>query len=128
VFEAVHMRDVRMVERREQLRLAFEADQPVLVGRQGGRQHLDRDAATEPGVGRPIDLSHAAFAELGGNLVGPQTETWRKSHLSLRELPVVGPTISHLARIIGHLVTAQVWSSWTAPSGRRCPRRLRNER
>ena len=39
------------------------------ISGQRWRQDLDRDLAFEPGVGRPIDLAHAAFADLGGDLV-----------------------------------------------------------
>ena len=36
------------------------------------RQDLDRDVAIEPRVARPIDLTHAAVADLGGDFVGAE--------------------------------------------------------
>ena len=62
-------RDVRMVELGEQLRLALEPRQPLRVLCERRRQHLDRHLALEPGVGRPVDLPHSAFANFGGDLV-----------------------------------------------------------
>jgi hypothetical protein len=64
IFEAVDAADVRMIERRENLRLAPEACEPIRVIRKGRRQHLDRDVAIELGVVRAIHLAHTADAEL----------------------------------------------------------------
>jgi len=44
---------------------------PVL-GECGG-QDLDRQLALDLGFGRPLDLAHAAFAQLGGNLGGAES-------------------------------------------------------
>ena len=63
------VRDVRMVECRDRARLAFEPPQPVAVGREGGRQDLDRNAAPEPRIARPIDLAHPACAEQADDFI-----------------------------------------------------------
>ncbi len=60
--------DVGMVQGGEHLGLALEAGEPLGVLGEGGRQHLDRHLATELGVLGAVDLSHAAFTELGGDL------------------------------------------------------------
>ena len=70
-----------MVELREQLRFALEARQALLVRGERRRQDLDRDVAPELGVGRPVDLAHAALAQLGGDLVGAEAGA---DHLALR--------------------------------------------
>ena len=67
--EAVDLGDVRVVQLREELRLAFESCQPFFVFRERRRQHLDRHLALEPGVRGAPDLAHATLAELGRDLV-----------------------------------------------------------
>ena len=44
------------------------------------RQNLDRDVALELRVARAIDLAHAAGAEGGEDLVGPETSTGTEGH------------------------------------------------
>ena len=61
-----------MVELGEELRLALEAREALPVLGEGRGQDLDRDVALELGVGRAVDLAHAALAELGGDLVGAE--------------------------------------------------------
>ena len=58
----VHGEDVRMVQRRCELRFALEAAARRRVGDVSG-QKLDRDRAIQLRVGRAIDGAHAAFAE-----------------------------------------------------------------
>ena len=64
VLEAVDVRDVGMVQRREDLRFAFETGEPIGVVGEGGGQDLDRDVAIELRIARAIDLAHAAGAKL----------------------------------------------------------------
>src|SRR5215510_4731929 len=47
LFEAVELRDMRMIERRESLRLALEARDPIGIGRERVRKNLHGDIATE---------------------------------------------------------------------------------
>jgi hypothetical protein len=63
LFKAMDSADVRVIECREHPRFAFEASEPLRIGREPARQHLDGDVAAEPSVARPIDLAHSAFAE-----------------------------------------------------------------
>ena len=67
--EPVDRGDVRMIQRRERLRLAFEARQAFGVCGERVGQDLDRDLAAQRRVRRPVDLPHAAFADLGGDFV-----------------------------------------------------------
>ncbi len=57
--DVVDRDDVRVVERGSGPGLLLEALQPLRVGGQGGRQHLDRDLAPEPRVPRLVHLSHS---------------------------------------------------------------------
>ena len=91
--EAVDLGDVRMVQLGEELRLALEAGQALLVLGERGGEDLDRHLALELGVGGAVDLPHAAFADLGGDLVGAEA----------------GPGRDHPARPSGQ--TARLWSS-----------------
>ena len=54
--------DVRMVERRGDLRLRDEAAAEGRVVRQRGRDQLDGDVPVEREVGRPVDDAHATLA------------------------------------------------------------------
>ena len=65
--------DVRMVQRGEHFRFALKASEPIVIRRDGRRQDLDRDLALQLGVGGPIHLAHAAFADLGGDFVDAET-------------------------------------------------------
>src|SRR5262245_18468471 len=64
-----------MIERRDRPRLLLEAPQPVAVGGELSRQRLDRHLALQPRVTRPPDLTHAARAERGDDLVGPEARS-----------------------------------------------------
>lgn len=61
--------DIWVVQGGEDGRLAFEAFEAVGIFSERLGKQLDRDIATESRVGGPIDLAHAAFAQLGGDLV-----------------------------------------------------------
>jgi hypothetical protein len=69
LLDPVDRRDVGMVERRQQLRLAPETGETLGVGGEGLGQQLDRDVATELGIAGAIHLAHTALAELLGNFV-----------------------------------------------------------
>ena len=64
LLEPVDRGDVGMVERGEHLRLALEATHDLRVLGQRFGDELERDVAMEAAVGRPVDDSHAALAEL----------------------------------------------------------------
>ena len=61
--EAVDRGDVRMAERGEDPRLAFEAPQAPRVAAKRVGQALDRDLAAQAGIERPVDAPHAARAQ-----------------------------------------------------------------
>ena len=73
-----------MIQRREDLRLALEAGQPLRVRREGIRQHLDGDVPLERRVARSLDLAHAAFADQGGDFVGAEARATRLQRHSIR--------------------------------------------
>ena len=64
LLETVDGGDVRMIERRQQLRLATEAGHAVGIAGERRGQHLERHVPPELGVARAIDLAHAAGADL----------------------------------------------------------------
>jgi hypothetical protein len=78
----VNLRNVRMIECREQLGFALETRESIDIRGQGARQHLDRDGAFEVDVGRPINLAHSAGTDSGGDFegayarAGDQAITW----------------------------------------------------
>ena len=62
--ETVDRCNVRVVDRGEQFRLALEAREPALVGRNFRIEHLDRHLAVEAGVAGLPDLAHPTLADL----------------------------------------------------------------
>jgi hypothetical protein len=73
--QAVNLRDVRMVQRGEGLRLAFESGEALRILCERLRQHLDRHLAPEGGVSGAIDLAHSTGAEGGEDFVGTEADT-----------------------------------------------------
>ena len=69
VFEAVDVADVRMIERREDLRFAPESREPIGIGAERLGQDLQRDVASKLGVPRAIDFAHAAGPKGGEDFV-----------------------------------------------------------
>ncbi len=67
--------DVRVVERRDGPRLALKAAEPLGVGGQLRRQHLERHLAPELRVLLLVDGTQAAFAQLGGDPVVKELPT-----------------------------------------------------
>src|SRR6516225_21742 len=65
----MNRRDIRMIERRQYLRLALETRHAVGIRGESVGQQFDRDLAPELRVGGAPDLTHAALAELGGDAV-----------------------------------------------------------
>ena len=70
--EAIKRRDVRVVERRQDPRLPFEAGEALGIVRDLLQQQLDRDLSPESRVAGAKDLSHAAHAECGDDFVLPE--------------------------------------------------------
>ena len=58
-----------MIQRRERLRFALEAGEPLGVAGERVGQDLDRDVAIQLRVARAIDLAHAAGPKGGEDLV-----------------------------------------------------------
>src|SRR5215831_17509194 len=58
-----------MIERGEHLRFPLEARHSFGLLCESLGQDFDRHLAAELGIGRAIDLAHAAFPELGGDAV-----------------------------------------------------------
>ena len=70
ILEAVDVRDVRMIQRREHLRFALEAREPIRIAREHVGQDFDRDVAIEASCrGARYDLAHAAGADGRDDLV-----------------------------------------------------------
>jgi hypothetical protein len=80
LFKAVNRGDIGMVQRRENLSLAFEARKPVGIEREEFGQDLQRDVAIEHRVTRAIDLAHPARTKRRQYLVRAEASAERKSH------------------------------------------------
>ena len=80
ILEAVNLRDVRMIERREHLRLAAEAREALGIVGNGGEQDLDRDLAIQLRIARAIHLAHAAGAQQGDDLVRAEAGAGAEGH------------------------------------------------
>ena len=73
---------MRMVQRGNSARFAFEAGAQIFAFGDVFGQNLDRDGAVEPGVAGFVHLAHAAGAERGENLVRAEFVASVEGHLS----------------------------------------------
>ena len=80
VLEAVDVRDVGMIERRQRARLALEPRQPVGVRGERVGEHLDRHVPLQPRVARAIDDTHPARSQRSDDLVGPDAGAGAERH------------------------------------------------
>ncbi len=78
--DAVDAGDMRMIQRREQLRLTREARVAFRIPRKRYGQGLDGDVAAEPGVAAPIHLAHAAVAKRAHDFIGADPGTSFERH------------------------------------------------
>jgi hypothetical protein len=60
-----------MVQRAGSASLALESQKPIRVVRESGGQQFDGDLPLEPGITRPVNLSHSAGGDMFHDLVGP---------------------------------------------------------
>ena len=67
--DAVDRRDVRMVQRGEDLRFALEPREALGIGGERRRQDLEGDVALQSAVTRAVDLPHAAGRDEAEDLV-----------------------------------------------------------
>ena len=65
---------MRVIERRQDLRLALETRDPIGLQREELRKDLQRDVAIEVRVTRAIDLAHPARAQRHGDLVDTEAD------------------------------------------------------
>src|SRR5262249_47238842 len=64
LLDAVDVRDVGMVQRRQDLRFAAEPRKTIRIVCNGGQQNLDGDAAIQLRIVRVIHSAHPAFTQL----------------------------------------------------------------
>ena len=83
----MNVRDVRMVQRRENLRFAPESCETFGVVRNGRKENLDRDVAIQLRVTRAVDLAHTAGAECGEDFVGAEARSDGQGHPATLILP-----------------------------------------
>ena len=80
VLEAVDLRNVRMIEGREHLRLAFETGEAIGVGCEKGRKDFYRDVPQQLRVAGFVDLAHATRPDGGQDFIDAQTGAWSEGH------------------------------------------------
>ena len=81
--DVVQPADVWVGERGDCLRLAFEPRAECGVGRELGRENLDRDRAIKASVACSVDLAHAAGAEHAFNFIRAEPRTRGQCHWRL---------------------------------------------
>ena len=67
--QAVDVRDVRMVQRGERLRLTGEPRESIRIVRERVREDFERHVTIQLRVAGPIDLPHSALTEQAGDFV-----------------------------------------------------------
>ena len=81
LLEVVDRGDVWMIQRRENLRLAVKAREPVWIGRECVRQDLQRDIAIQLRIPGAIHLTHAACADRSDDFIRSEAGTWTQRHV-----------------------------------------------
>ncbi len=96
--DAVNLRDVRVVERRQHLCLSVEPSEAVRIVGERIREDLQCDVAVELRVACTIDLAHPSFANEGGDGVVPKTGTHVQGHsldpIAHEDCPTVSSTVA----------------------------------
>ena len=110
-FEAVDRRDVRVVERRQDLRFALEAGQPFGVVHEGVGQDLQRDIAVQLGITGLVHFAHAACTDGGEDFVGAEGGAGLKWH-QLSDPPSSRPLADSCRP-----VAATSSPTWPSPNG-----------
>ena len=80
VFEAVDVRDVRMVQRREHFRFTLEPRKPLRIGDERLRQNFQRNVPLQLRVPRAVDLPHPARTDGGDHFVRTEGGTGSECH------------------------------------------------
>ena len=76
----VNRNDIRVAERGDGARLAFEALATVAVGHPDSGENFDRHVAAKAGIVSPVDLAHAAGAQHTDDLIGAELRPWGNWH------------------------------------------------
>jgi hypothetical protein len=74
------VRDAGVIQGGQDLRFPLEAGEPVGVPGDGLGQDLDGHVALQLRVRGPVDLAHAAGADLRGDLIGTDTAAGCQRH------------------------------------------------
>ena len=80
IFEAMDLRDVRMIECRKELRFPAEPCKAIGIVGDGGQQDFDRDVAIQLRIEGAIDLAHTAGADQTSDLVGAEPRASLEPH------------------------------------------------
>ena len=107
IFEAVDLRDVRVIQGRKRPRLTIEAGEPLGIEGERAGQDLQRDVAAQPRIARSVHFPHAARPERGNDLVGPETRTGRQSHCFVSRRIVTRQTATQLRCRVGEARAAR---------------------
>ena len=115
--DVVDRDDVVVVEAGGRARFLLEPLVPVGIGRELGREHLDRHVAPEAGVPRAVDLPHPAGAERREDLVRAKFLSRCQCHACVRGFyvpPSATPARSRARRI--EFPTTKALESTIAPA------------
>ena len=82
-FEAMDVRDVRVIQRRQRLRFARKPGQAIGIAGKGVRKDLQRDVAIQFRVARAIDFAHATRADRRGDFIDAETGAGGKCHVEV---------------------------------------------
>jgi len=80
-FDTIDRADVGMTQRGQQLGLALEARDVIGIVRRELGEDLQRDAAIQSWIARPIDLAHATGAQWRDDVIGPESAAGGERHL-----------------------------------------------
>ena len=116
--DAVDLRDVRMIEGRQDLRLSLEPSEAIRVSGEGVWEDLQRDVPAELGVGGAIHLPHAPLADEDGDVVVAEAGADVQRHCCRSE-PDSAPILAKWVRrrTFPLLLTCRREPDWLRPQG-----------
>jgi hypothetical protein len=83
----MNLRDVRMIERAEDLGFPLKSRKSVRIARERVGQNFNRHLALQPRIARAIHLAHTACANERDDFVRAESRPRIQCHRSIRNLP-----------------------------------------
>src|SRR6185503_8657365 len=93
IFDGMDLRNIGMIQTRENLRFTLKSRQSLGVRGETFRQELQCNFALQSGIDRPVHFSHTAFAQQRRDLIYADSRTDRYRHLKSADYTPASETV-----------------------------------